>query len=152
MPALLFILWLLLNGRITPEILLFGAAVTGLIYWFMLRFLKWNIRRDLRMLRAAPLFLLYLLNLIREVVSASWHVARLACSRSERPKPEIITFHSGLTRKSLNVILANSITLTPGTVTVALEGDRLVVQALRKEYADGIEECSFVRLLRRFPE
>ena len=79
-------------------------------------------------------------------------VARLALTPSAQPEPLLVEFHSGLKRESLNVILANSITLTPGTITVFQEEDHFVVHALRREYAEGIENSVFIRLLRRFPQ
>lgn len=47
------------------------------------------------------------------------------------------------------VILANSITLTPGTITVSVEGDVFCVHCLDKELAEGIENSVFVQLLER---
>ena len=45
--------------------------------------------------------------------------------------------------------MANSITLTPGTITIALEGDELIVHALDEELVEGIDESIFVRMLRK---
>ena len=64
--------------------------------------------------------------------------------------PIIVEFRSGLEGDLMNVILANSITLTPGTITIFQEKDHFVVHALKEEYAEGIESSSFVTLLRRF--
>ena len=47
------------------------------------------------------------------------------------------------------VILANSITLTPGTITVSEEKGVFCVHALDKSLADGIESCSFVEILKK---
>ena len=152
MPLLLMLLWILLNGRVTVEILLFGAGITALVYVFMLRVLSWSPKKDFMLLRALPLFLIYLLNLAREIAAAAVKVAALALSPGKKPEPKVIEFHSGLKDRGLNVLLANSITLTPGTITVEQEGDRFTVHALRPEYAEGIEESSFIRLLRRFPK
>ena len=152
MPFLLLLLWLLLNGRITVEILCFGAVIVAALYIFMIRALGWPWRRELRLLRAVPLLLLYLLNLLWETLKAAATVARLALTPAAHPEPVLVEFRSGLDRDALNVLLANSITLTPGTVTVFQEHDRFVVHALRREYAEGIENSSFVRLLRRFPK
>lgn len=52
---------------------------------------------------------------------------------------------SGLAR----VILANSITLTPGTITVGLEGSDFYVHCLDREFAKGMESSVFVELLRK---
>ena len=129
MPVLLFLLWIALNVRV----------------------FHWTLKRDMLLLRSLPIFLVYLLNLIREAAVAAARVALLALSPGKKPEPKIVEFNSGLGRRGLNVILANSITLTPGTITVRQEGDRFLVHVLRAEYADNIENSSFIRLLRRFP-
>ena len=46
-------------------------------------------------------------------------------------------------------MLANSITLTPGTITIKLEGSELVVHALDVELVEGIDESVFVKMLRK---
>lgn len=152
MPVIMFGMWLLLNGRVTVEIMLIGAAVTLLIWGVMLRFLDWSVKRDLIILKTAPIFLIYLLNLVRETLTAAVRVTLVALNPRNKPDPVIVEFSSGIHREGLNVILANSITLTPGTITVRQEGDRFQVHCLRKEYADGLAESSFVKLLRRFPK
>ena len=48
--------------------------------------------------------------------------------------------------------LANSITLTPGTITVSLEENRYVIHCLDKSFSEGLNESSFVRLLARMEE
>ena len=65
MPVLLFLLWIVLNGRITVEIVAIGMIVIALVYLFMIRVFHWTLRRDLLLLRSLPIFLLYLLNLLR---------------------------------------------------------------------------------------
>ena len=152
MPVILLLLWLLLCGRVTAEILCFGVVIAAALYLLMVRALGWSPKRDVRLLKCAPIFLLYLLNLIWETAKAAATVAALALRPGEHPEPVLVEFRSGLERESLNVLLANSITLTPGTITVFQEQDRFLIHALRKEYAEGLEESSFVRLLRRFPQ
>ena len=151
MTILLFLLWLLLNGRVTVEIIAIGAGVTAALALFMARFLGWNVRRERELLRVAPLFLLYLLNLLWETIKAAATVLLVALTPSLHPEPVLVEFRSGLPREYQNVILANSITLTPGTITVFQEGDRFLVHALRREYAEGLNRSSFVLLLRKFP-
>ena len=151
MSILLFLLWLLLNGRVTLEIVVIGAGLTALLMAFMTRFLGWSVRRERELFRIAPLFLLYLLNLLWETIKAAVTVLAVALTPSLHPEPVLVEFRSGLPREYQNVILANSITLTPGTITVFQEGDRFLVHALRREYAEGLNRSSFVLLLRKFP-
>lgn len=147
----LFLLWIFLNGRVTLEIILIGLGVTAALMAFMIRFMGWPLRRERDILRLAPLFALYLLNLLWEIVKAASTVLIVALTPTLHPEPALVEFRSGLPKEYQNVILANSITLTPGTITVFQEGDRFLVHALRKEYAEGLNRSSFVRLLRKFP-
>ena len=147
----LFLLWIVLNGRVTLEIILIGLGLTALLMAFMTRFMGWPLQRERQIFRCAPLFALYLLNLLWETVKAAATVLVVALTPTLHPEPVLVEFRSGLPKEYQNVILANSITLTPGTITVFQEGDRFLVHALRKEYAEGLNRSSFVRLLRKFP-
>lgn len=148
MPVLFFILWIIFNGKITPEIVIFGVPVTAAVTLFSCRILGYSLRNDLKLFKNLPLLFLYILNLIREIIIAASSVIRMIW-RAQDPDPVIIEFHSGFTSRLQNVLLANSITLTPGTITVLQEGDRFVIHCLRPEYAEGIEDSSFIRLLRK---
>ena len=151
MFLLLFCLWLLLNGRVTLEIVLFGVGIAGVLLLFMDRYMGYSLRREGELLRSVPLFALYLLNLLWETLKAATVVLLVALNPSQHPEPVLVEFRSGLTKEYQNVILANSITLTPGTITVFQDKDRFVIHALRREYAQGLDRSSFVKLLRKFP-
>lgn len=148
MPVFFFVLWIIFNGKITAEIVLIGLPVTAAVTPFACRVLGYPLRNDLKILRNLPILSLYILNLIREIVVAATSVMGMVWSAKD-PEPVIVEFHSGFDSRLQNVLLANSITLTPGTITVFQEGDRFVVHCLRPEYARGIEDSSFVRLLRK---
>lgn len=150
MPLLFFVLWIILNGRVTLEIVLFGVGVTYVIYTFLVKVLGYPVRTELRIAKNLPIFILYILNLIWEIMKASVTVIGVALRPGVHPDPVLVEFHSGLSGDFRNVLLANSITLTPGTITVFREGDHFVIHALRREYAEGLSESSFVRLLGRF--
>ena len=93
--------------------------------------------------------MLYSLTLIREIFKAALAVALLAFDPKGKPEPVIVEFDSGLPTDFQNVLLANSITLTPGTYTLFQDKDHFVVHCLRREYAEGIDNSSFVELLRK---
>ena len=152
MAVLLFFLWLLLFGKVTAEIVAIGILVSAAVYVLLIRVAGYPWKKELLFLRSIPFGLLYLLNLLWETWKAAATVARLGITHKAQPEPVLVEFHSGLKRDSLNVILANSITLTPGTITVFQDGDRFLVHALRKEYAEGIDDSSFIQILRRFPQ
>ena len=148
MPILIFLLWLVLNGALTREILIIGVICTLLVCLFMYVFMGYSPRADLWALIHLPWMIVYVVCLVFEIVRAALNVMKISFSREKMPDPVIIEFHSGLRRSFSNFLLANSITLTPGTITVFQEGDFFVVHCLRKEYGEGIGDSSFVRLLR----
>ena len=149
MSVLFFLLWIILNGKITVEIVLFGILFSAMISFFTYRVLGYQFSSDLRFFRNLPLMIGYVVVLTIEIIKAALSVMMIALNPSGKPDPVVIEFHSGFETDIQNVLLANSITLTPGTYTLFQEGDRFVIHCLRREYAEGIEECSFVRLLRR---
>ena len=148
MWLLLFALWMILNGRITLELVLFGILIATAVTAFAYRVIGYPPSTDLRVWRNLPLLVLYLLDLILEILKSAFVIMGMVFSARE-PDPVLVEFRSGLPSKLQNVLLANSITLTPGTITVFQEEDRFVVHAVRRELADGIEDCTFVRLLSR---
>ena len=149
MAVLLFLLWIIWNGKVNAEIILFGLALTVLVLLFAVKVLGYSLESERRFWRNFPLFLRYTGVLLAEILKASRAVALLAFSGREKPEPVIVEFHSGLPSDFQNALLANSITLTPGTFTLIQEGDRFVVHCLRREYAEGIDESVFVELLRK---
>ena len=149
MAILLFLLWIIWNGKVNAEIILFSVALTALVLLFAVKVLGYSLESERRFWINSPLFLSYTAVLIGEIFKASLAVAGLALSSTRKPDPVIVEFHSGLPSDFQNALLANSITLTPGTFTLIQEGDRFVVHCLRREYAEGIDESAFVELLRK---
>ena len=149
MCILLFLLWIIWNGRLSVEILLFGVLLTALAFLFAIKVLGYSLASERRFWRNLPLFLLYTVNLIREIFKAALAVALLALDAKGKPDPVIVEFYSGLPTDFQNVLLANSITLTPGTYTLFQDKDHFVVHCLRREYAEGMDSSSFVELLRK---
>ena len=149
MAILLFLLWIIWNGKVSVEILLFGAALTALAMLFAIKLLGYSIESERRFWRNLPLFLRYVAVLIAEILRSAAAVGAIALSPGKRPDPVIIEFHSGLPTDFQNVLLANSITLTPGTFTLFQEGDRFMVHCLRREFADGMGDSRFIELLRK---
>lgn len=94
-------------------------------------------------LREALLMPAYLLWLLWQIVIANVHVLYLVLhpNMMEKINPRLISFRSnGPNCDFSRYVLANSITLTPGTVTVSLDGEVFLVHALSTETAEGVPE------------
>lgn len=149
MYILFFLMWIIFNGRVTTEIVLFGLVISGLMYAFVCRFMDYSPKRDLIIFRKSGYILQYIGVLLAEIVKANMSVVKLILSSKYEPEPVIVRFRTDLKTKTAKVLLANSITLTPGTITASLEGDELVVHCLDREFAEGMDSSIFVKLLKR---
>lgn len=117
--------------------------------WLLLKYLLgWSVKKELRLYRLLPFVVFYALVLLWEIIKANLAVIKLIFSR-RKPEGVIVTFESGLRSPIANAALANSITLTPGTITVSEENGLFTVHCLCEDYAEGIDDLVFTRLLRR---
>ncbi|MDE7029642.1 MAG: Na+/H+ antiporter subunit E [Lachnospiraceae bacterium] len=149
MYVLFFLLWIVFNGRVTTEIVLFGLAVSASLYWFICKFMEFSPRREFAYLRKGGYLLQYLCYLIKEIFIANFVTMKLICSAGRVVEPVLITFETHFKNDISRFLLANSITLTPGTITVAVEGDRFIVHCLDRTLAEGIEASVFVKILEK---
>ena len=152
MLLLFLFVWIIFNGRITLEILLFGAVVSAGVFWFICRFMNYSWKRERIFYRMIPLFTKYVVVLIWEILKANGSVCRMILSRREIVEPVLVHVQTNLKTELARVILANSITLTPGTITVSLTGNRLLVHCLDKSLAEGMEDSVFVKMLETMEE
>lgn len=121
------IVWAAVTGSLSPLNLVLGFLLGLLSLWF--------IRRDFRGSRTAfrPLRLLSLAVLfVKELALSAWRVAVLVASPRMDLKPGILAFPLTVDRDIEITLLANLITLTPGTLSVDVSEDRrfLYVHAL----------------------
>ena len=152
MLLLFFLVWVVFNGRITLEIALFGVAVAGAVFCFVCKFMDYSMSKELRFYRLIPAFAQYLYYLVKEIIAANLAVSQMILTRKEQMEPVIVHVHTDLKSETARMILANSITLTPGTITVSLTDDDLLVHCLDKSLSGGMEDSVFTRLLKRMEE
>lgn len=81
----------------------------------------------------------YYLFLGKEIIVANVDVIKRILKPGRSISPQIITLPAGKRTDLSKVIYANSITLTPGTVTLELSADELIIHALSKEGAEDLQ-------------
>lgn len=149
MFILLLLIWFVFNGKITLEITVLGIILCVCIYLFMCRFMDYSVGKDIALIKKSAYFSYYIGVLIVEIVKANVQVMHLVLTDREIAEPVIIEYRTGLKTNLSRVILANSITLTPGTITVSLQEDKLVIHCLDKTMAEEVEDLIFERLLEK---
>ena len=149
MCIFLFLLWLILNGKVTLEICLFGVVITGAVYAFCVAALGCRPQTERRFLKRLGGYVVYGAIRVREIIRANLAVMRVIWSRKPDYHPAIVRVHAPLEKPVSRMLLSNSITLTPGTVTVRQEGEDYLVLCLNKAHAADIPDWSLTRLLRK---
>jgi multicomponent Na+:H+ antiporter subunit E len=134
---LLFAVWLAWSGLYQPLVIGLGVASCLLCVWIIHR---------MHDVGAEPLHpvsvvrgLGYLPWLLKEIAVSNWQVVRIVLSPGLPIQPVVLTL-AGSQRTDLGrVIYGNSITLTPGTLTIDVYGPQLTVHALTREGAAQLE-------------
>lgn len=149
MYLIFFLIWIIFNGQFTWEIAAFGVLVSAVMYGFICKFMNYRPRMDIILCKKFFLIIQYVFVLIKEIIKANFAVIKMILSSRYVLEPAIVRFKTDLKTTPARILLANSITLTPGTITVSLEGDEYIVHCLDKELAKGINSSLFVTLLER---
>ena len=152
MFLLYFVLWVIFNGQVTGEICVFGVAVAALLLAFSCKFLDYSMKKEIKFYGELSRLPRYGLVLVREVVRANLGTVRLILSQKEEIQPVLVSFHSALKGPVVRTLLANAITLTPGTITVSLENGEYTVHCLDEDFAEGMECSIFVELARELEQ
>lgn len=148
MFLLFFLVWIIFNGKITAEIVWIGLAVSVFVFGFMCKFMGYSLQKEKNFYKKFASFGGYVYILIKEIISANMTLFHMILTEREKMEPVLVTFHTDLKTETARVILANSITLTPGTITVSIEEDKLVVHCLDKSLADGLKDSVFEQKLK----
>ena len=120
------LLWFLLTGTLTNDELIAGALVSSIAAFLTLE--KTTIFSAIKPSLNAPLSLvLYLFEFYKALVISNFDMARRVITPSLPIDPDIVTVKTSLESNLGKMLLANSITLTPGTLSVDVNGNEILV-------------------------
>ena len=148
MYLLYYLLWVIFNGKITLEIVIFGLIIAAALLLFTCRFADHSLKKERKIFHNAFRILHYMFILTKEIVKANGAVIKLILTEKEEVEPALITFQTDLKGAMTKSFLANAITLTPGTITVQLEDNTYMVHCLDEEMALGMDSSDIVDMLR----
>ena len=138
LAAVLFAFWLLLSGHFTP--FLVGAGLVTAVCVAGLGLAIGAADNEGHPIQLLPRGLLYWPWLAKEIVKSAWDVTRIVLDPALPVAPRLVRVGTSQKTPTGVVIYANSITLTPGTISVEVsrENRELLVHALTSGGADGL--------------
>lgn len=149
--AALFLLllgvWLLASGHYTALLIGFGVASSAAVVLLAVR--MGIVDREGMPVHLLGRGLLYVPWITWEVFKANVDVARRILSPKLDISPRLIEVSTSQRTDLGRVLYANSITLTPGTVSIQVRGDRITVHAIAGEVADSLAAGEMDRRVTR---
>ncbi len=141
---ILFFAWILLSGKFDVFHITLGVISCALVTKVSSDLFFHQKQKGLKeRLGEAMRFIAYCFWLLYQIIVANFHVVGLALSPKLMAKnfdPHIFTFKTSLKGEFARFVLANSITLTPGTVTIRISKDVFFIHAISKKAVGDLAE------------
>ena len=129
----LYIIWVILMGNLSPLTLVSGVIISILCMWFVRKFFPLDKIKDVRFHK----LILFLPYIVKEIYLQGFGVIRKIFSAAE---PEVIIYKTELKSEFLKAVLVNSVTLTPGSIALNIQEDKLTVLNLTYKNKKAIAE------------
>lgn len=148
----LFAFWLILAPELSWVQILIGAVVALLIvlYNFDLVFDA----KEVTKLGFKSLWVLLRIfyTLVIEIIKANLNVVKIVLSKKMPIDPGFVTIRQPLKKKLNQTLYGNAITLTPGTLTIDMNEEEIIVHGLKVEYATSLENSHLEKVFIQFEE
>lgn len=126
--------WLTLSGYFIPMILTFGVISIAIVLWMCAR--MGILDGETVPYLTTPLTLSYYAWLFVEIIKANMQVVKAVLSPDLEVSPTMVKIPLNSDVDIAETMFANSITLTPGTVSVDMQPDHILVHALLEDMSD----------------
>ena len=140
---MLGLFWLLLSGFFTPFLLLAGAGSAAAVVWLVRRMDRVDALG--RPVVLGPRVLLYWPWLVKEIVKAGRDVSKIIVRPALPISPTLVRFKPSQRTDIGLVVHANSITLTPGTITIEAAPGEFLVHGITRGAAHGTVDSEMDR-------
>jgi len=147
LAASLFVFWLLLSGIYTPFLVLSGLGASVAVALLARRMELGD--REGHPIHLGLAALSYWPWLLKEIVKSGWQVSRIILDPRLPISPTLVRFRPSQKTAVALATHANSITLTPGTITVDADHHEFLVHSLTREGAAGVVDSEMDRRVSR---
>jgi len=129
----LYLFWLLLSGYFTPFLMISGAGCALAVTWFAQRMNV--IDAEGHPIQLGARALVYWVWLFKEIIKSAWDVSKIIVNPKLPISPTMVRFKPSQKTEVGLVLHANSITLTPGTITIEANADEFFFHGLTRATA-----------------
>ncbi len=152
MPVLYFLFFIVLCGKITVETVLFGIGISAVVSAFIYKLKGKTFKDELIIWKKIWKIIAYMFILVNEVFLANIDMIEVVLQSKIEVKPVLVFFKAPLKTTKGRVALANSITLTPGTITASMVGDYYAVHCIDVGFSEGLDSSIFVEKITELEE
>lgn len=145
--VLLFAFWMILTGSLHPENIIGGVLASGLVVFLSKDLLLRKVERPAITSSTLVQGVIYIVNLVVAIIIANIDIAIRVLSPSMPISPGVIKFNSAVEKDMTRVLFANSITLTPGTLTLDVGDGNFVVHGLTRDHAEKVTHWAMEKRL-----
>jgi multicomponent Na+:H+ antiporter subunit E len=142
--------WIVLIENAKVETICIGVIVSLLVAILNKDIFSSNLQLNFR--KNIVRWISYTLLLIKEIIVSNINVAKIVLSPQISISPQIVIIKTKIKSDFHKMIFANSLTLTPGTITITMDRDEIAVHCLKAEFAIGITNSSFEKIILRVEE
>ena len=143
---LLFVTWIILSEIFEAKFITYAVLSCAVIATLTLRILHVESEKSGKtyfLLSQSPIrFIRYFFWLLWQIINSAIYVSKVTLFHRDEIKPTVVWFKVDYDNPLAIAMLANSITLTPGTITIDIKDGVYSVHALTQETADGLLDGS----------
>jgi multicomponent Na+:H+ antiporter subunit E len=150
--VILFVFWIAISGSFKWPQLAVGLAAAIFVTYFNRKLLITADERPPFRLRTVFWLCGYLFKLLYDIFIANFQVAWLVLHPRMPIEPNLVALEVEIEGAASRVLLANSITLTPGTLTVLADGKKFLVHALTLHSGESLKNWSLIDRIREMEE
>lgn len=144
--------WVTLTERLTYEGFFVGILVVGIVHILNFELISMILDKRYISFKKAYYGMIYVLLLLKEIIIANIQVAIIVLNPKIIISPQTVTYRTNLKDPLLIAIFANSITLTPGTLTIEIKEDKILIHCLTEKYKNGITNSALENILLKIEE
>ena len=134
------------------EIAVTGVLLTAFVYRFMCKHMGYEHKTNLAMLHKFPMGIKYVGYLLWQALLSNIEISSFVFRKHKEIRPQLVFFKTRLKSDAARVVLANSIALTPGTITVSEDDGIFGVHCLNSHLVEGLDNSALVSILAEMEE